>query len=177
MKEMTNYFNFILFWTFINSTISIGVMLTLIVENMINNHAMAIICCSSCFFHAAMVFIYCYYGENLTLKTLNIAVAAYNSKWYIATYRAMRGCRLLIFYSQQEIYFSGYGLIFCSMKTFYGVIGELINELAKFLTLNYFLAFSDSKNGLCYLFYFEKIIEFSRKDFNHKFNDKSAQIK
>lgn len=72
--------------------------------------------------HLSTTFVYCYYGQRITTKTSAMAYAAYSSLWYNAPQRAIRGIKLLMFYGQQEIHFSGYDLIHSSMETFHTVI-------------------------------------------------------
>lgn len=70
-------------------------------------------------------FIFCYFGQRVTTKASKLTYAGYSSLWYYAPVRALRGIRLLMFYGQQDIHFSGYGIIICSMGTFQQILQKV----------------------------------------------------
>lgn len=67
-------------------------------------------------------FIYCYYGDRITRKPTHFIESVYDTPWYLLPAKHQRAIYTMIIYGQQEITYSGYGIIGCSLETFGQVI-------------------------------------------------------
>lgn len=67
-------------------------------------------------------FIYCYYGDRITRKPTHFIESVYDTPWYLLQAKHQRGIYTMIIYGQNEIIYSGYGVIDCSLETFGQVI-------------------------------------------------------
>ncbi|XP_018053563.1 PREDICTED: odorant receptor 82a-like [Atta colombica] len=64
------------------------------------------------------LFYYCWYGNELELKSKDIATAVYSCDWTIVTPRERRSLMLIIISSQKGIMFSYHGIFALSLNTF-----------------------------------------------------------
>ncbi|XP_012229844.2 odorant receptor 46a-like isoform X1 [Linepithema humile] len=64
------------------------------------------------------IFFYCWYGNELNLKSKGIANAIFSSNWTIATTRERKTLMLLMLISQNGLVFSYHGICTLSLKTF-----------------------------------------------------------
>lgn len=62
--------------------------------------------------------IYCYFGNRITSKSLQISETAYAMEWYCLPTRIQMAIKLIILRSQREIYFSGFSIIICSLEMY-----------------------------------------------------------
>lgn len=67
------------------------------------------------------LFLFSYFGEMVTTRSLAIADSAWNSLWYIYPVQYQKYLKLTIGYSHIEFHFSGMGLMYCTMASFSGV--------------------------------------------------------
>lgn len=69
-----------------------------------------------------VVYADCYYSNMVTESTSQIANDAYNCSWYTYSTRARKPIALIIQQSQTIFYYTGLGLMQCSLPTFSMVI-------------------------------------------------------
>lgn len=74
------------------------------------------------------VFIYCYYGSRVTAKPKQLAQCFYDTPWFTLPIDHQKKIGLMIAYGQLEIYYSGYGIIKCSLETFSHVCKSLCDK-------------------------------------------------
>lgn len=67
---------------------------------------------------AIVCFIYCYFGNRITLKSVQIGEIAYDVEWYRLPPHIQRVIKLIILRSQREIHFSGFSVIVCSLEMY-----------------------------------------------------------
>lgn len=60
----------------------------------------------------------CYYAHDASNKINLFAAKAYESDWYQFTASEQRAIYMIMLYGQQEIRFTGFNIISCSMETF-----------------------------------------------------------
>lgn len=65
-----------------------------------------------------VAFVYCYFGNRVTDKPIQFAQSAYETPWYSLPVKRQRGICLMIVYGKYEIYYTGYGILTCSLETF-----------------------------------------------------------
>lgn len=65
-----------------------------------------------------IVFIFCFYGNNVTADCELIAMSAYETRWYIYPMRMRKYMIHIIMRSQQPFYFTGFKFTICSLNTF-----------------------------------------------------------
>lgn len=63
-------------------------------------------------------FIYCYYGSRITTKPTQLIQSIYGTPWYLLPVKRQREIYMMIIYGQIEIAYDGFGIVFCSLKTF-----------------------------------------------------------
>lgn len=145
--DMSSFFSFITFWMLIDSIPLMAVNLFYLSDVSVTIHKLknslhrplfsyfqeisdfgykAIVYADFLIMQLTTVFIFCYFCHRLTIKITKVGFAGYSSLWYHSPPRAVRAIRILMFYGQQEIYFSGYGLIICSMETFQNILQKVI---------------------------------------------------
>lgn len=66
----------------------------------------------------ALNFLFCYLSERITVALSKIGVAFYESMWFHLPTRQQKLLALTIARSQQEFYYDGLGLVYCSLETF-----------------------------------------------------------
>lgn len=69
-----------------------------------------------------LIFVYCYYGNRVTVKPIQFAQAAYDTPWYVLSAQRQQFINMMIMYGQYELYYSGYGVVICSLEMFGKVI-------------------------------------------------------
>lgn len=67
------------------------------------------------------LFLFCYFGEMVTTRSLAIADSAWDSLWYLYPMEQQRYLKLTIGFSHIDFHFSGLGLMYCTMASFSGV--------------------------------------------------------
>lgn len=67
---------------------------------------------------AITCFIYCYFGNRITSKSLQIGETAYAIEWYLLPPHIQKVIQLIILRSQCEIYFTGFSVIVCSLEMY-----------------------------------------------------------
>lgn len=87
---------------------------------------------------ALSTFAFCYYGNRVTKKPIELKESAYFSLWYMSTIEVQRGIKLMICYGQQEISLSGYGIIVCSLESFKSVTHILLKFYKDFVKLTFY---------------------------------------
>lgn len=68
------------------------------------------------------MFAYCYLGNVVTAKCIEIGDAAYQSLWYRYPLFAQQYIIFVLRFTQRPFYFSGFGLMRCSLESFTSVI-------------------------------------------------------
>lgn len=67
------------------------------------------------------LYLFSYFGEMVTERSLRIANSAGDSLWYMYPLKMQRFLQMTIRYSHIEFHFSGLGLMYCTMASFSGV--------------------------------------------------------
>lgn len=62
--------------------------------------------------------IYCYFGNRITSKSMQISETAYAMEWYRLPQHMQMVIKLIILRSHREIYISGFQVIVCSLEMF-----------------------------------------------------------
>lgn len=60
----------------------------------------------------------CYYASEMSAKINLFALETYASAWYNCTVAEQRIICMILTFGQQEVRFSGFGIIYCSLQTF-----------------------------------------------------------
>lgn len=71
--------------------------------------------------HSIMAYIYCYLAESVTENLHSIGVIFYEFGWYLLPVNEQKLFVLPIQRAHREFYFSGFGLIDCTLKNFLSV--------------------------------------------------------
>lgn len=94
------------------------------------------------------LFLFSYFGEMVTVRSLVIADSVWDSLWYQYPTKLQKYMQLTIGYSHIQFHYSGLGLMYCTMASFSGV-GSFFNiwdfsiaffntKIFHFLSLVYF---------------------------------------
>lgn len=83
-----------------------------------------------------ITFIFCFFGNNVTIKFNETAVHAYNSSWYLCPIHLQRYIILMMQRSQRPLYLTGYKVTRCSLDSFTSVRHCLL--LRKTVAINVF---------------------------------------
>lgn len=77
------------------------------------------------------LFLFSYFGEMVTDRSLRIANSACDSLWYMYPLKMQKYLQMTIRYSHIEFHFSGLGLMYCTMASFSGVSLKLFSVFIK----------------------------------------------
>lgn len=81
----------------------------------------------------ANIFVYCYFGNLVTIKLAEIADASYSMLWYKYPLQQQKYVILLLVRAQRPFYLTGYFRTSCTLERFTGVsISDLIAREQKF---------------------------------------------
>lgn len=65
-----------------------------------------------------MMFVFCYFGNIVTVEATEVAFYAYQSYWYEYPLRMQWYVIMIMQQSQKPFYLKGFGLITCSLESF-----------------------------------------------------------
>lgn len=77
------------------------------------------------------LFLFCYFGEMVSDRSLVIANSAWHTLWYLYPLELQKYVQMSIAYSHIEFHFSGMGLMYCTMASFSGV--RLLYQVHKWI--------------------------------------------
>lgn len=61
--------------------------------------------------------LHCYYASSITQRIEDTAVTAYSSKWFDLHIKLQKFVILMMIRSQEELHFTGWSIIYCTMET------------------------------------------------------------
>lgn len=99
--------------------------------------------------------IYCYFGNRISSKSVQISDAAYTMEWYNFHPQIQMVVKLIILRSQHEIYFTGCGVIICSLEMYKKVVFYIkINGWRRVLIyLSFHIFYTDYRHNAILLSY------------------------
>lgn len=87
-------------------------------ENLFNDRIVSMAPFITCSVLILLAFTYCYYGSRITSKPIHFAQTAYETPWYLLPVERQKEISMLIIHGEYELYYSGYGIVTCSLETF-----------------------------------------------------------
>lgn len=91
-------------------------------------------------------FMFCYQSENISSAMTRVSDIFYESMWYYLPICQQKMIILTIAGSQQDFELDGFGLISCSLSTFWQVICRLLSEIKIKSPKIHVVHFADSEN-------------------------------
>lgn len=82
----------------------------------------------------------CYYAHEASIRINLFAMEAYSSRWYKFAVAEQRAILMTLKYGQQEIRFTGFHIISCSMETF-AMVGFFNQTLIFTKMMRFFFTF------------------------------------
>lgn len=68
---------------------------------------------------------FCYFGNRVTTKPMELIAAIYNSAWYEWPLKYRQELMMMVRYGRREFYFSAYGIIRCSLNTYQNLMNKV----------------------------------------------------
>lgn len=93
-----------------------------------------------------LAFVYCYYGNRVTSRPIQLAQSVYETPWYLLSVRRQKRINMMIRHGEYELYYSGYGIVTCSLETF-RLVRQKIRFQYKWYQFQILLFFTDFKQG------------------------------
>lgn len=94
-------------------------------------------CIVSCTIAISNIFVYCYFGQNVTTKFMQVTDVVYATNWYGFPLVQQKALLLNMMRVQRPFYFTGYYISSCSLSTF-----QAVRVPSNNIVFNFFIFFS-----------------------------------
>ncbi|KAJ6640703.1 hypothetical protein Bhyg_05635 [Pseudolycoriella hygida] len=108
----------VLFVSILNAITTMALALFYIEEELLDMSAHFVTSFDILLIQAITCLIYCYFGNRITSKSVQISNNAYFMEWHRLPMSQQMIVKLIILRSQREIYFSGWSIIRCSLEMY-----------------------------------------------------------